>query len=442
LEIVSSKKILTVFMFTLFLLPMMGGFDQNNITQNDVMIPAGHITHDPIYIDDDADFLSQAIAESWPGDGSPSSPFRIENYNIEIISGQGIRVNENVTAHYIIDNCTIYGTPLTTGVFMKGGNGTVMNCEIHSVKAGVVASNINTTIMKNLIYDFEDRGIELKNITGAKVISNTIKGYIDSSNSTLGIAIFETVNTFNLIENNTITNCISGIYSEAYSSTFINNRVSQCSFGYVEHGDGSYFMNNTVTFSTEIGIHMTSMAENNNIYYNYILNNTLNAEDDGISNQWDDDEVLGNYWNEGFSAVYEIPGDANAMDRYPFYIESIPPVLEDITEVTLTLGSALTTIVWDAVDLTPNQFWVYVNDLLFLSGEWNNDTIAVDFSSLTEGDYSVTMIIQDRNGFSASDQMILHMIVERVGGLDMLLVVGGVAVILVVIVVIVYLKKR
>ncbi|MHA2150973.1 MAG: hypothetical protein ACXAAQ_03160, partial [Candidatus Thorarchaeota archaeon] len=127
MEMETSKKILAIFMVTLLVPLTVGDFDQNFMTQHIVMIPAGHITHDPIYIDDDADFSSQAIAESWPGNGSPSSPYRIENYNIEIVTGQGIRINENVTAHFIIDNCTIYGTPLTTGVFMKGGNGTVMN---------------------------------------------------------------------------------------------------------------------------------------------------------------------------------------------------------------------------------------------------------------------------------------------------------------------------
>jgi hypothetical protein len=327
---------------------------------------------------------------------------------------------------------------------MKGGNGTVMNCEIHDVKSGVVVHDTNGTVKNNLIYDFDREGIQLDNTTDAKISDNILIGYTGTWNGThpVGIHMLHPPNIGALVENNTITNCISGILSEAYSSTFIKNNVSQCSFGYVEHGDGSYFMNNTVTFSTEIGIHMTSMAENNYIYYNYILNNTLNAEDDSGSNQWDDDEALGNYWNEGFGAVYEIPGDANAMDRYPFYIESIPPVLEDITEITLNLDSAFTSVEWDAVDLTPDKFWVYVNDSLFLSGEWNNDTISVDFSSLTEGDYNVTMVIQDRNGFSASDQMILHMIGEIIGSPDMMLVVGIVAVIVVVLVAIVFLKKR
>ncbi len=436
-------------MFTLLLLPMVGDYDRKIMTQDNVMIPAGHIAHDPIYIDDDADFLSQAIAESWQGNGSMSSPYRIENYIIDVPSGyQGIQIDESVTVHYIIDNCTIYSkTMYGTGVWMAGGIGTITNCEIHHVYHGILVDNANKTVKGNKIYDFQREGIILDKTTNAKVLDNTIIGYTTTLNESYhpkgvqSLGMFP-YNTNALIENNTISNCLYGINSEMISTTFIMNNITRCEIGYIEYGDSNYFTNNTITFNTEVGIQMIASSESNSIYYNYILNNSVNAEDNGVSNSWDDGELLGNFWNEGFGAVYEISGDANAMDRYPFYIESIPPVLEDITEVTLTLGSALTTIVWDAVDLTPNQFWVYVNDLLFLSGEWNYDTIAVDFSSLTEGDYSVTMIIQDKNGFSASDQMILHMIVERVGGLDMLLVVGGVAVILVVIVVIVYLKKR
>ena len=143
MKLFTSGGVLCACMVVLFVLPIFQGCGPRTVTHDEVMAPASFTIHAPIYIDDDADFLSQATAESWPGNGSASAPYRIENYEIEIISGQGIRINENVTAHFVIDNCTIYGNSLTTGILVLGGIALVTNCEIHDVKSGVAVRNTN-----------------------------------------------------------------------------------------------------------------------------------------------------------------------------------------------------------------------------------------------------------------------------------------------------------
>ena len=62
----------------------------------------GHIPHDPISIDGNAEFA----AGGWPGDGSPTTPYRIENYFINNSAGISIR---NTDVYFIIDNCTLDG---------------------------------------------------------------------------------------------------------------------------------------------------------------------------------------------------------------------------------------------------------------------------------------------------------------------------------------------
>ncbi|RDE14880.1 MAG: hypothetical protein C4K48_05480 [Candidatus Thorarchaeota archaeon] len=443
---VSVKGIALVFVLLSMLLSVSNSTHQNIAVQLVDMTLSSHISHVPITIDDDADFLSQATAESWLGDGSQSFPYRIENYTIEVPSGYvGICINENVTAHYIIDNCIIYSTTMFgTGVYMQGGNGTVLNCEIHHVYHGVLIYNTNKTVRGNLIHEFQRKGIVLDGTTDAEVIDNTIIGYTDTLNESYAPTGISAIGEYPYslgarVENNTITNCIVGILSEVMSSTYTQNNLSLCEWGIIEQGDNNHIINNTVTFNTEIGIQMDSMTQNNYIYYNHILNNTLNAEDDGVSNRWDDGEALGNFWSEGFGAVYEIAGDANATDRYPFYVESIPPLLEDLTEITLIFGSGLTRVEWDAVDLTPDLFWTYVNGSLFHSGDWNNDTISVDFYSLLVGDYSITLLVQDRNGFSASDQMILHVVPADT---TPLILAVGITVLTLGVIAVVFLKKR
>ena len=122
------------------------------------------------------------------------------------------------------------------------------------------------------------------------------------------------------------------------------------------------------------------------------------------------------------------------------YIESISPVIDDITEIVLTVGS-ISTVVWNVSDLTPDEFWVYVNSTLFYSGKWNSDTITVEFSPLTVGTYNVTIVVQDRNGYSSSDQFILHIVSDDtiLTNIIILAVVSSIGVILVAVIII---KKR
>ena len=83
-----------------------------------------------------------------------------------------------------------------------------------------------------------------------------------------------------------------------------------------------------------------------------------------------------------------------------------------------------------------------MNSSLFQSGVWNSDTITVDFSSLEIGNYNVTIVVQDKNGYSATDQMILYIVSGEKGGYDIVLIVGSVIALLIVASVIVFLKKR
>ena len=176
MKLFTSGRFLCACLVVLFSLPLFQGYDPKTVAHDEVMAPASITSHAPIYIDDDADFSSQATVESWPGNGSASAPYRIENYEIEIISGQGIRINENVTAHYVIDTCTIYGNSLTTGILILGGNALVTNCEIHDVKSGVAVENTNGMVKSNMIYDFDQEGIRLRNTTDARASGNILIG--------------------------------------------------------------------------------------------------------------------------------------------------------------------------------------------------------------------------------------------------------------------------
>jgi hypothetical protein len=69
--------------------------------------PSREPTDPPIRIDSDTDLESQATANGWPGSGTESDPFIIENYTIEgTDEGYCIYIG-NTTNHFVIRNCTV-----------------------------------------------------------------------------------------------------------------------------------------------------------------------------------------------------------------------------------------------------------------------------------------------------------------------------------------------
>ena len=84
---------------------------------------------------------------------------------------------------------------------------------------------------------------------------------------------------------------------------------------------------NNIT-NNEIGLHLSISSLNNFIYLNNIINNTKNANDEGINTSWDF-EGRGNYWSDYYGSdtnkdgigniPYYVPG-GNNQDNYPLTI--------------------------------------------------------------------------------------------------------------------------
>jgi parallel beta-helix repeat protein len=129
----------------------------------------------------------------------------------------------------------------------------------------------------------------------------------------------------------TILNCSlkntgnSGIHMyESNASSISNSSFISCQTGiWLRHVDHSSIIGNEILYNDEWGIYLDSQCENNAVYYNKIGWNTRgNAEDDGAVNLWDDDISRGNAWSDySGSGVYDIPGDAGSVDRYPEVLE-------------------------------------------------------------------------------------------------------------------------
>jgi parallel beta-helix repeat protein len=193
------------------------------------------------------------------------------------------------------------------------------------VNDGLLAGSYKNSVKNNTVYDNTVNGELLMYLEGVsdQIITDagqvilvncnniTVKNF-DLSDTTIGIALFETNNS--RILNTSVSNNCFGI-SLGYSSNnvLVGNDVS-----------------NNVG-----GISLSSLSNDNLIYHNNFIDNTNQASSDntGTNNLWDNGYPCGgNYWSDyeekypdasgiGVSGIwnvaYAISGGAGAQDRYP-----------------------------------------------------------------------------------------------------------------------------
>ncbi|MHA2247936.1 MAG: right-handed parallel beta-helix repeat-containing protein [Candidatus Hodarchaeales archaeon] len=252
------------------------------------------VEHIPISIENNTDFLNQAKAEGWSGNGSQKDPIIIQGLDIHssgvlikikntdlffnirynmlegeviepiwAIDGAGI-VLRNV-ANGFIDNNTIWNA--AAGIFLRySSNNTISNNIITNNEYGGirVESSANTTISSNLIYDngksdqFSSSicGIFVKKSTENLIFNNTIH-----NNNQYGINLYKS-------SNNSITKNNIGIHTYAAIDMVSDVMIPITQYTY----DSSY--NNTISKNTlfgskwGLGIRGCDNVISNNILYN------------------------------------------------------------------------------------------------------------------------------------------------------------------------------
>lgn len=258
---------------------------QNASTGLSSFIPHGAIT-----ITGNADFVTQG----WPGDGSPQSPYIIENLEI-VTDSIGMSI-ANTDVHFIIRNCTV--SSLTTGVgtgifFSNVSNGTVENCTISSLDTGLSATSIeDSTFSNNTLTDIFTYGIYLSSSINCTVSDNkaiNCEGY--------GFFLFNL--RFSLVENNYVSN--SGEMGFAFASsrnvTIVNNIIKDGGrFGlYLTMSVNCTFTNNTLD-NGGFGFGATSR-----VYWNhYFSENTINGKQFGYFIELNDTEIDGGQFGQVF----------------------------------------------------------------------------------------------------------------------------------------------
>lgn len=219
-------------------------------------------------------------------------------------------------------------------------NCSISKCVVNNNFFGLIAyNNDNSTISTN---DFNNNtfGLQIRDCDYSIIHNNTFSFNKHTSNPSIGYPMeggtglhisgcsYNNI-TDNLIKNNEN----SGVILQDQS---LNNKI----------------LRNKIQNNNEFGIHILdsyTSVENTEILYNHFINNGINAEDNGVSNKWDDG-YAGNYWdnyigidNDPENGIgdnsFSIQGIANAFDAnpllYPIDEDTDGDMLNNYEEYTL-----------------------------------------------------------------------------------------------------------
>ena len=295
--------------------------------------------HVPIKINDDTEFISQAIANGWSGSGTNSDPYIINNYTIDALGySYGIFI-ANTTFNFIVNDTEIFNASLKNWDYDVGAsialfnctNGTVMKNNLHHSSIGIYtedtfnmtlrgnyiescsygvysATNSNESKIKGNVMLICTNGVYLSYTSNSQISGNYLVGSANDAVGSVG-----SIN--NIISNNTIESNSRGIYffnsnNNDITKNKINGTIDQGMM--ITDSDNNEISYNRISYSLEEGIYLNKIwnqgstyntIHHNSLYYNNGSSDSydpmgVQAQDRGAYNRWNDSSGEGNYWFE------------------------------------------------------------------------------------------------------------------------------------------------
>ena len=292
-------------------------------------------------------------------------------------NGGGIRVGG--AQHCIVydNNLTLNrgGMVISSSQFIDAYNNTL---EYNSARGFDVEFSDFCTIQQNYVFRSGDEGFFIENIDECTFIENTV---LNSSRY--------------------------GFYLEDTRNCEFRNNIAAYNHwaGFVlDDADDNDIIENNVTQNSEIGITMNIHCTGNRMYLNRLsLHPYDNGRDYSGLNYWDDGVSKGNYWDDyNGRGPYAIGGTGGAYDNYPFSL-GIIPYLQHPEDLVVEYGSSDNEIFWDAYDVDPSTYELYIDEVFSFSDAWNGSPIVIDIDGLAISVYNYTVLITDVLGHSAAD---------------------------------------
>ena len=368
----------------------------------DFLISMDNFYRSPILIAGKNDFtFENGVKNPWAS-GTMEDPYIIENWIIDALGGEFGILIQNSDVYFRIENCTVFnsGNTIYTDALIKLDN--VTNGRISENNL----SNTGVGIYSIFLIDSDNNTVVLNNAT---------------HNDNVGILLWRSDNN-TIAYNNASNNGQDGIYLETSSFNIIKfNNFAQNSWNGIilranSHNNTIFW--NKVSDSGTVGISIRTdigPCNNNLIYYNWVINNNVQSQDDGTNNQWDNG-IIGNYWgdyesnypnawSDGFfwNTPYTIFGSANSFDNHPVdnFLEEDPFYFNFIkTQMTYSKNGVYEfNCTWTDDDNEISEVYLKFNGTYFLvltnfSGEFSYSFFDLPAN---EGGYEYQWLAKDQN---------------------------------------------
>jgi len=322
------------------------------------VLPATHVTHDPIVISGDADLTAQAAIEGWSGNGTEDNPYVIQFLDI-FASGTCIRIHD-VTLYLVIYNCTFYSAYSGDGVHISSSSHiSIISCEAFWNHAAVyIGDSTDCHVIDGVFHGSDEASVILAYSTECEVTNNWFEvrgvhiiGYYvyhwhhDISGnwvSGLDIGYFVSISDTHIAGHSyaqiILVNCTRvAVYgysfvmqAEAISLAFCDdcyiysNYIQDSRVGvYIHHSTGIVLANNSIIGNDYIGIHLNGSHHcsilGNDIAYNEERGVVLHGAEWTVLNH---NTITGNYIGvEGYYVDFsEFYGNTVFGNEYGFSI--------------------------------------------------------------------------------------------------------------------------
>ncbi len=346
--------------------------------------------------------------------------------------GQIILYNVN---NSILSKLEVLGGGITT---LYCYNLTMSDNSIQGYNYGLsIVNSYNITVNNNTIFDSLWGGIDLLQSDDCNITKNFV------FNNYLGIELFLSHNN-SLIENkvrdnlgglvisysnenkilkNSIHNSLIGIVinSLGNNNSFLFNDIVNSSWNGFRIIGSSYNLisRNIIKNSSKVGLGLDVISAQHKIYNNTFISNTLNAQDNGTNNQWDNG-IIGNFWDDytgndldsnGIGDTqYNISGLAKSVDRFPQIIKKPPqiiienPNINDLygynpPEINLTITGLNIDTIWYSLT---NETYSTINYTFI--GEINQST----WNSIGNGSLSFNLYVNNSYGLIGNSEVNLR----------------------------------
>jgi parallel beta-helix repeat protein len=246
----------------------------------------------PIGISNNTDFVDQASANSWDGNGSLIDPYIIEGYNITTETDIPILIG-NTSVFFEVRGCLLVKG--STGILLQNvTNGKIWNNTIrYSVNNGILVTESNNVIITN----------------------NTISE-VNEADST---GVYSLGSNYCEISNNTIS-AVSGwdiLVDYSHNCSITHNNLSLASYDGIRLRDSS---DNNITLNEIRNSHLSGIKLGNSQRCRIERNIVEHSTTDGISTEVSSNsQIIDNILYESGGYSLDISGDSTEIIANTFY---------------------------------------------------------------------------------------------------------------------------